>query len=273
MTTVTTAEIAQFLDAPYTGENRTVRDFDSLADAGGQELSFCIYDDPKLVGETDASVVITLPLIPESADTSLIHVDDPRLSFKLAVSEFFAEAPTETEIHPAAVVEDGAEIGDSCTIGANVYIAANVTLGDRCRILPGASIGNEGFAFEPTDDGRLYNHVHKGDVRIGDDVFVGANAVIDRASFETTEIGAGTKIHNLAHVAHNVEIAEDVWICQSVSLAGGVSVGARTRIHPHVSVATNVEIGGDAEIGTNSTVLEDVDRSATVVGNPATPVE
>jgi UDP-3-O-[3-hydroxymyristoyl] glucosamine N-acyltransferase len=232
-----------------------------------------MYEDSKPIAETDAGVVLTLPSIPATGDTTLIQVECPRLEFKRVVDEFFTDSQTETTIHPTAVVEEGVEIGEGCEIGPHVYVAAGTTLGDRCTVLPGTSIGNRGFGFEPDDNGTMYNHVHKGEVTIGDDVFVGANTVIDRAVFNETKIGSGTKIHNLTHIAHNVTIGEDVWLCQCTSLAGGVVIDDRTRIHPHVSVGTSVRVGKDAEIGTNSTVLEDVSDGKTVVGSPAAPVE
>lgn len=274
MTTEYTAnQIARFLNAEYDGPNRVITDFHGLEYATINDLSFCMYDNPELIARTDAGVVITVPTIPEIEDTTLVRVESPRLDFKRVVKELFTELRTETTIHPTAVVEDGVEIGDGCEIGSNVYLATGTTLGDRCVILPGTSIGNPGFAFEPAEDGTMYNHVHKGGVTLGDDVFVGANTVIDRAVFDDTKIGRGTKIHNLTHIAHNVVVGEDVWICQSTSLAGGVTIGDRTRIHPHVSVATGVTVDEDAEIGTNSTVLDDVTTEATVVGNPAEPIE
>jgi UDP-3-O-[3-hydroxymyristoyl] glucosamine N-acyltransferase len=273
MKRLTAADIANFLKTEYTGKNRIVTGINGIEDASIQDLSFCMHEDPELVEETDAGVVISLPSVGQKCDTSLIESERPRLDFKRVVAEFFMETRNKTTVHPTAVIEDGAEIGEKCEIGSHVYLSEETTLGDRCTVLPGASIGHIGFAFEPDEKGQMYNHVHNGGVTIGDDVFIGANVVIDRSVFNNTKIGNGSKIHNLTHIAHNVIIGSDVWICNNASVAGGVTIGDRTRIHPQASIATRVVIGNDAEIGINSTVLDDVTAETQVVGSPAKPID
>lgn len=274
-TEITASQLAEILDAEYEGPDLTVDGFASLEGAGTSDLAFCMFEDSDLVEATSAGIVLCLPSITsvDTVDKALVKSRYPRLDFKRAVRKCFVQPVEETIIHPSAVVEEGASVGNACLIGPSSYINECVTIGDGCEVLPGAVIGCTGNAFEPTDTGKMYNHVHVGEVVIGDDVFIGANCAIDRAVFGATRIGDGTVLHDLTHVAHNVIVGGDAWINQGCTLAGSVEVGDRVRIHPHVSVATNTRIGDDAEIGMNSTVLDDVASGSTVVGTPAVPIQ
>jgi UDP-3-O-[3-hydroxymyristoyl] glucosamine N-acyltransferase len=135
--------------------------------------------------------------------------------------------------------------------------------------MPSTCLGLESFGFTRDNNGDLWNHVFKGDVVIEDNVWIGACTAVDRGMFDTTKIQEGTKIQNLVHVGHETNIGESTLINQMTSLAGNVNIGNKVRIHPAVSVAGYVEIGDRSEVGTNSTVLENVPMNTKVAGVPA----
>lgn len=268
----TSNQLADFLNVDHEGEVRTIDDVGSLSSAKSADLAFCVYDDSDYVAESDAGVVICLPGIESVPGKSLLYAEDPRLSFVKAVNEFFLDPPDETTIHPAATVDEDAHIGERAWIGANVYIGPDVTIGDRCKIQAGTSIGGEGFGYFRDDSGQWLKQIHKGQVIVEDDVEIGSNCSIDRAVFDETVIGAGSKLDNLIHVAHNVTIGKDVWIADTASINGSVTIGDGVRIHPNASIADHITVGDRAEIGLNAGVLSDVDADTTVVGTPAKPI-
>jgi UDP-3-O-[3-hydroxymyristoyl] glucosamine N-acyltransferase len=232
-----------------------------------------VYDDPSYISASDADVVICSQEIPSFEEKTLIRSANPRLDFVIVVNEYFKQWPSESHIHPSAVIADESNIGEQCVIGPNVYIAPNVTIGDRAKIQAGTSIGGEGFGFFPDDDGKLHGQIHEGGVVIGDEVEIGSNCSIDRAVFDTTRIGDGTKMDNLVHIAHNVTIGEDVWIADTAAIQGSVTIGDRVRIHPNCSIADHSKIGEGAEIAMCSAVLDEVDEGEVVAGVPAEPIQ
>ncbi|WP_435346651.1 DapH/DapD/GlmU-related protein [Haloarchaeobius sp. HRN-SO-5] len=269
--TVDATTLASFLDARMTGPETTVDGVAALDDATADDLAFCKYDDPARVRDSDAGVLICPPPVGYLAGRTLVHAERPRAAFVKAVTEFFRGERTETVVHPSAVVEPGATLGDGCYVGAHAYVGECVTVGDRCTIGHGSVLGADGFGFARLADDRLERQVHVGTVVLEDDVEVGANCSIDRAVFDETVVGRGTKVSGNVHLAHQVELGEDVTVAFGSGFAGGSTVGDRAVVHPNVSVATDVSVGADAELGMNATVLDDVPAGTTVVGTPAAP--
>lgn len=271
--TVTASTVASFLDAPYTGPDTTVEDVDALDEAGGDELSFCVYEDPEYVRESAAGVVVCPPSIPAVDGRTLVRTDAPKLDFARAAVEFFGDGRSETGVHPTAWVADNATVGSDCYVGPNAVVGENVRLGDRVRVQSGAVLGTPGFGYVRDEDDRLLRQFHDGDVVLEDDVTVGPNTSVDRAVFGETRLRRGAKLSGNVHVAHQVEVGEDVTVAYGCGFAGGATIGPRTTVHPQVSVATDVEVGADAELGMHANVLDDVPVDTLVVGSPAKPVE
>jgi len=146
-----------------------------------------------------------------------------------------------------------------------------VELGENVGIGPNCSIGFEGFGFEPDEDGTYHRFPHIGKVIIGDDVEIGANTCIDRGALGDTIIGAGTKIDNLVHVAHNVRIGKNCMIIALTCLGGGVIIEDGVYVGIGASVRNQITIGEKAFIGMGAVVVKDVDPGITVIGNPAKP--
>lgn len=271
--TISSTEIAAFVGGEHTGPETTVDGVDALDGAGRDDLAFCIYDDPAYVHESDAGVVVCPPEIGSIEGRSLVLSTEPKLAFVKAANEFFVEDITETIVHPTAVVEDGATVGDRTVIGPGVYVADCVDIGDDCTVRAGAVLGCEGFGFAREGSGRLHRQIHQGSVVIGDNVEIGPNTSVDRAVFDETVVERGAKLSGQVHLAHQVCVGRATTVAYGSGFSGGATVGERATIHPHVSVATDVTIGDDAEVGMNAGVLSDVAEGTTVVGTPARPIQ
>lgn len=265
-------EIATFVSGEHAGPDTSVGGVDALDAATADELAFCIYDDPDYVRGSEAGVVICPPELGAIEGRTLVFVPEPKLAFVEVANEFFIDRVEETQVHPTAVVEEGATIGERCVIGPQTHIADCVEIGDDCTIRAGAVLGSEGFGFAREGSGRLHRQIHQGTVIIEDDVEIGPNSSIDRAVFDETVVDRGAKLSGQVHLAHQVRIGSDTTVAYGSGFSGGATVGKRVTIHPHVSVATDIAIGDDAEVGMNAGVLSDVPDGETVVGTPARPI-
>jgi UDP-3-O-[3-hydroxymyristoyl] glucosamine N-acyltransferase len=160
-------------------------------------------------------------------------------------------------------------IGKGTFIHPTAHIAQGVQIGEDCRIGPGASIGWDGFGYMPDPDGGWKRKPETHNVVIGDRVDIGANTCIDRGSYRHTLIGDGTKIDNLCHVAHNVQIGRDCLIIALSMIAGSVTIGDRSYVAPATAVKDHVTLGDDVFVGMGSVVVGDLEAGATAFGVPA----
>ena len=181
------------------------------------------------------------------------------------------------------------EIGENCLLFGGVCIGDRVRLGNRVIVKANAAIGNDGFSFQtveagsveisrqtgvaaPTDSEMLrINSV--GTVVIEDDVEIGANTCIDRATLHETRIGAGTKIDNLVQIAHNVQVGKKTVIVAMAGLAGSVTVGDRVVIAAQAGISDHAEIGDDSLIMPQAGVTRSLPPKSFVGGAPAVPRE
>lgn len=172
------------------------------------------------------------------------------------------------KIYPQAYIGEGVEIGDDSRVmpGAKIYHGCRI--GRRCIIHAGAVVGADGFGFAPKGD--IYEKIAQtGIVTLSDDVEVGANTTIDRATFGSTVIGRGTKLDNLIQVAHNVEIGENNVFAAQTGVAGSTKIGSRNRIGGQCGFAGHIEIGDDNEIGAQSGIPNNVGSRKRIIGYPA----
>lgn len=219
-------------------------------------------------------------------DKLIIRVKNPRLFFIQILSDLLELLPKVSEIHSTAVIDSESIIGKNVSIGANsvigkceigddTIIGANVTIYDRCiikkrvKINSGTVIGADGFGYHKLDDGTLLKFPHIGSVLIEDDVEIGANTCIDRATLGLTHLKKGVKIDNLVHIAHNVIIGENSTIIALSMVGGSTRIGDNTWIAPSVAIRDGLIIGADCIIGMGSIVTKNVPDGETWLGNPA----
>ncbi|MDR3112808.1 MAG: UDP-3-O-(3-hydroxymyristoyl)glucosamine N-acyltransferase [Endomicrobium sp.] len=236
---------------------------------------------------------------------NLIKVENPQYSYALVLSIIEKErlASIEIKIHPSAsispkaavgknsyigqnvVIEDGAQIGDNAKIFPNVYVGHNAkigkdaliypnvvirensVIGDRVILQPGVIIGGDGFGFASID-GKNRKIPQIGAVELGDDVEIGANTTIDRATVDATRIGNGTKIDNLVQIAHNVEIGDNCIIVAQSGIAGSTKVGNNTTIAAQVGIVGHLKIGNNVLIASQSGISGNISDGEKVGGNP-----
>ena len=299
------AEIAEKIGATLEGEGGTpITGVAEVAAAGPTELCFAEgerwVDD---VRRSEAGAVIVPEGFPPLPGRNLLRMEDPRLGF-LRAMELFVPPLAAAGIHPRAVIAGDAQlgegvsveacavvgseahIGERCRIGAgavigprvhlgpdcsvepNAVLHAGVTLGARCTVRAGASIGGEGFGFHWLGD-----HHHPvpqlGGVELGDDVELGCNSCVDRATLGATEIGDGTKIDNLVQVGHNDRIGRHVVLVSQVGLSGSVEVGDGAMLGGQAGVKDHVKIGAGARVTARAGVMRDVPEGGEVAGFPA----
>lgn len=192
------------------------------------------------------------------------------------------------EVGALAVIGAGAEIGPGCIIGPHAVVGEGVVLGEGCQLgahvsvshclagrfvvlHPGARVGQEGFGFAVTPEGRFETMPQLGRVILGDFVEVGANACVDRGSQSDTVLGPGTRLDNLVQIGHNVVTGQGCVLVAHVGIAGSVTLGNGVQLGGQAGVAGHLTIGDRARIGAQSGVMADVSAGSDVVGSPAWP--
>jgi len=288
------ADIGARLGAELIGADAQVSGVAALEDAGPSDVTLC-FDRRRIADlkETRAAGVI-LPkgatVLQETAPCAVLRVDEPRLALARVLELFHPEpegaggvqkgARVEagaklgkgTTVATGAVIESGALIGADCRIGPNAVVASGCTLGDRVILGPGAVIGSCGFGFVAEGDG-VRKIPQVGRVVIEDDVEIGANTTVDRATLGETRIGRGTKIDNLVQVGHNVKIGKNVLIAAQVGLSGSVKIEDGAVLGGQVGVADHVVVGAGAQVGAKAGVGSHVPPGARVAGYPAVEVK
>jgi len=173
-------------------------------------------------------------------------------------------------LYPHVIVGDGAQIGNASTLFPSVVLNHHVHIGERVRIHSGSVIGGDGFGYVP-DAGKHRKVPQIGTVIIEEDVEIGANVCIDRATMGATRIGAGTKIDNLVQVAHNVQIGRNCILCGQVGLSGSVVIGDDCVLAGQVGVRDHIKVGKGAVVGARAALMSDVPEGQFVAGAPAVP--
>lgn len=171
-------------------------------------------------------------------------------------------------IYPQAYVGDGVTVGDGSSIYAGARIYSDCHIGARCIIHAGAVIGADGFGFAPSANG--YDKIPQmGNVVLEDDVEIGANTCVDRATMGHTVIGRGTKLDNLVQVAHNVVIGRNNVFAAQGGVAGSTQIGDNNMFGGQVGIAGHIEIGSRNQIGAQSGIPNTVGDGKRLMGYPA----
>jgi UDP-3-O-[3-hydroxymyristoyl] glucosamine N-acyltransferase len=174
-------------------------------------------------------------------------------------------------LYPGAVIGDRCRLGRDTTVHPNAVLYPDVMLGDRVEVHAGTVLGGDGFGYRLVD-GLHVKIPQTGRVEVGDDVEIGANCTVDRATFEATRIGAGTKIDNLVMVGHNNQIGRHNLLCGQVGIAGSCRTGDYVIMAGQAGIKDNTEIGDRVMIGAQAGVHRSVPGGQQVLGSPAIPV-
>jgi UDP-3-O-[3-hydroxymyristoyl] glucosamine N-acyltransferase len=304
----TLGELAEALQARLDGDPaRVVTGVAPLESAGPDQISFLTdprYGDAARASRAGAflapSDVADLPgptlrcAAPQQALIDLLRLFHPSTVAPAGIAPT-AVVASDARVHPTAsvgaltVVEGGAVIGPSVRLHALVYVGPGVEIGEgtvvyphvslregvrvgrRVVIHPGAVLGADGFGF--AFDGSAHRKIPQvGGVLIEDDVEIGANTTIDRATFGDTIVRRGTKIDNLVQIGHNVEVGENSLLVAQVGIAGSSRLGRGVVLAGQVGVADHVTIGDGAMAAAQAGIPSDIEAGARVFGTPARPV-
>jgi len=305
---ITLKEISERIGGTLEGNPRQkVFKFAEIDKAGEGDIAFCANQKYlKYIETTQASCVILDYGVPASrTDISIIRVPDAYAAF-MKMQQYFASAAPPAfpaGIHPTALISKSAKIGENVAIGPyaviseravigdNTAIYPHVTLGDDtsfgedCIIYPhvsvyrgskigrrtiihsGAVIGSDGFGFAESD-GKHEKIPQLGIVVIGDDVEIGANTTIDRATLGETVIGSGSKIDNLVQIGHNVVIGENAIIVAQSGVSGSVKIGQHVTLAGQSGIAGHLEIGDNVIITAQSGVGKSITKPGMYLGSP-----
>lgn len=303
------SEITELVRGEFDGDvSIKIHGVAKIEEARRGELSF--ISNPKyakFIDTTEASAVIVSKDFPPTTKP-VIRTQNPYFSFLKVLQVFHPPLETLPEgIHPTAVIDATAKIGTNPRIGAYVVIGRNCQIGDHVRIHPGviigpetqighhtliyslvgireqvrignrviihsgAVIGSDGFGF--AREGQQYHKIPQvGTVVIEDDVEIGANCAIDRATLGQTIIRKGVKLDNLIQVAHNVEIGEHTVIAAQSGISGSTRLGSHVVVGGQVGFAGHIEVGNDTTIAAQSGVSKNLQSDAVYFGYPAKPM-
>ncbi len=307
---MTLAEVAQMVDGQIFGDPSTViTGVSGIKEAKQGDITFVA--NPKytsLMNTTKASAIIT-SFDTNNTDKPLVKTNNSSLAFAKLVSLIGAKKIKHPKgIHPTAIIGENAEIGkdvaigpytivkghvkigdnaiiyggcfigDQVSIGDNTLIYSHVSIrediqiGNRVIIHSGSVIGSDGFGFA-TVKGVQEKIPQIGGVLIEDDVEIGSNVTIDRARFDKTIIGKGTKIDNLVQIAHNVIIGENSIVVAQAGISGSTKLGNNVIIAGQAGVAGHITVGDGAIIAARAGVTKAVPSHTKVSGYPAKPHE
>jgi len=192
---------------------------------------------------------------------------------------------TRAYIHPSSNVNSSAYIGPfvyigpnceikkNCLIYPNVSVIQNTTISENVIVFSNTVIASDGFGYERNEKNELERFPHIGGVFIDKNVDIGSNTSIDRGALSDTEIGEGTKIDNLVHVAHNVKIGKHCEIIANVMLGGSVIIGDYSRIAPGAQIFNGIKIGKNVLVGLGAVVTKDIPDNTVVAGSPAREID
>lgn len=310
--TVKAGEIARMIHGIVEGDpERTISGLNKIELAQEHELTFLANPRYKpLVYSSNAGAILVRKdeEFSSPVKATLIRVDDPYLEFMRLIRTFLPPKPSlPVEISSLASVDPTAKVGKNVSVAPFVYIGPNVTIGDNVVLYPGVvllrdvRIGNDsilypgvtvreeceigarviihngtvigsdgfGFAFQ-------HDHYEKipqmGKVVIEDDVEIGANCTIDRATLGETRIRKGTKLDNLIHIAHNVVVGEHTMMAAQTGISGSTRVGNYVMMGGQVGIVGHIEIGDRVQIAAQSGVPKSIPAGEIVFGSPARPV-
>ena len=301
------SKIARMVDGRIIGdENKVIFAVAGFEAAKKDHITYA--GNAKFINQLNESFAgaVLVPKGIEDAPVNLVVVENPRIAFNRITQVFLPRSRPKKGIHsqsyigegfahgedvsigPFVCIGDHVKIGDRVVLHANVVIEDNVVIGsdveiypnvsvlekceigNRVTIHPGTVIGSDGFGFEPEGEKYIKIH-HTGNVRIDDDVEIGACNTIDRATHGKTWIKSGVKTDNLIQIGHNCVIGENTLIVSQVGISGSVTIGKHAILAGQAGIAGHITIGDNAVIGPRAGIVKSVPDGETLSGTPAMP--
>ena len=301
----TVSQICELVEGRLVGPgDAVVTGVAGLKTAGPGDVTFARKEYLKAVPSCRATAVL-VPEAVEGASAAQIVVPNPYLTFGKIL--FMAEKEQRahpTGIHPTAVMGEGVQLGKDVALGAHAVIGEHSTIGDRATVYPNTtigahcaigadtilysnvavrewcrigsrtvihtctSIGGDGFGYLQLG-GKHVKIPQVGTVEIGDDVEIGCNCTIDRATMEKTVVGNGVKIDNHSHLAHNVQVGDNSMLIAYAGVGGSTVIGKNVLVLEDVGITNNITIGDNTMIGAGSKVLRSCPPGSRLLGAPA----
>ncbi len=299
-------ELAEIVGGEIIGDpSVTIESVAGIREAEKGEITFIANPKYEAFLETTKASAVIADLDGNTA-TPILKVSNPYLAF-LKVVTLFSESPFKKyprEIHQTAIIDESANIGEEVSIGAYAVIGAGAVIGDKSTILPlvaicdnvkmgceclifphvtirehceigdrviihsGTVIGSDGFGY--AKEGSAHHKIPQiGIVKIGDDVEIGANSAIDRATTGVTLIRSGSKIDNLVQIAHNVVIGENSIIAAQVGISGSTELEKNVTLAGQAGLVGHIKIGEGAKVGAQGGVTKSIPPKTSVSGYPA----
>lgn len=307
MTTFSVAEIAARIGGRVSGdEGRRVRGVRSLEAAGPEDLAFVADRRAEKAASASAAGVLLVKSASAFPGRTLVEVNDPSLAVAAVLGLFHPRRAARPGVHPTAAIGAGtsihreaevgpyAVVGDGSRVGAGAIVEAHTVVGKECivgdgswlhphvvlyertvlgarvEVHAGAVLGADGFGYAKGPAG-LVKVPQVGGVVVEDDVEIGANTCIDRATLDATEVGAGTKIDDLVMIGHNCRIGRHSILCGQAGLAGSTTVGDGVMLGGQVGAAGHLRIGHGVMAGAQTGIDGDVPDGEKVFGTPHMP--
>lgn len=305
------SELAALLQGTLENDNTelVITGVNGLVEAGPNDISFAVPPHVEQCHLSKAGVMILAPTdgkLPD--DRPVIRVADPRAAFavllelfrhredvKREISPLAYVAPTakigaNVAVQPFAYIEEGAQIGADTVIYPHVYVGKNVKIGESCKLYPqatvredcvlgnkvvlqsGCVIGGDGFGY--ITDKKTGKHtfvLQAGNVVLEDEVEIGNNTCIDRATAGSTIVGAGTKIDNLVHLGHNDVLGKNCLVVAHVGISGSVTAGDNVVFAGQVGTVGHITIGNNCQFAARSGITHSVQDNSVCAGFPIQP--
>ena len=308
----TLKEIAKFINGELAGDGEIViKEIKSIEEAGSGDLSMLISSKyEEALAQSRASAFLVPKDIKDTHNRNVIKVDFPSIALSKVIALVMPEAiPHPKGIHKTAIISESASVGKNCAIGPYVVISDNADIGDntviypycyvgngskignscilypnivirekvsvgnRVIIHPGTVIGGDGFGYDTQKDGSHVKMPQLGTVVVEDDVEIGACVTVDRARFDKTVIGKGSKIDNLVQIAHNVIIGPYCLIAGQSGISGSSTLGRNVVFGGQVGVADHVKLGNFVIAGGKTGITKSFPDNTTLFGYPAKPAD
>ncbi|MDG5800459.1 UDP-3-O-(3-hydroxymyristoyl)glucosamine N-acyltransferase [Marinilabiliaceae bacterium ANBcel2] len=306
----TAKQIAQLIDGEIQGDpETTIKDVSRIEDGAPETLTFLANEkyNNYLYTTKASAVIVNKSFTPEEpVKATLIKVDDAYGAIAKLLQYYEESLPKKTgreepcfidksaqigefnytgafsyigqgvktgygvQIYPGAFIGDNVEIGDNTIIYAGAKVYKGCKIGKSCVVHAGAVIGSDGFGFAPDDQGKFNKIPQVGIVVLKDNVEIGANTTIDRATMGKTVIGEGTKLDNLIQVAHNVEIGKNCVIAAQTGIAGSTKTGDSIMCGGQVGISGHIKIASKTKLAAQTGVSKSITKEGTaIMGSPA----